>query len=311
VTATFWSRLGFARSAEWKAPGRAHRPVSFRPCVEGFEDRVVPAAPVFNAAKAASMAQADAALPNLNITGVQLTSFQIVNNVLKAAGTVTGTLAGLPFTTTITDFALSLIPGSPTTPGAQVSVLHLQLAPIHLTLLGLHVDTSQICLNITATQGGGLLGDLLGSLAGGSGGLGLPTIPTAGQTLALQNGLTDVLNGTLNSTPAARARDSSVCTGRCDVLHLNLGPLNLSLLGLNVSLDDCSNGPVQVCLSATRREGLLGRLLCSLSGPRALRVDLADLTQLVSSATNLLSDGALSGRDAGALASRLAHLAAR
>jgi hypothetical protein len=46
------------------------------------------------------------------------------------------------------------------------SILHLMLGPIHLDLLGLVVDTSQICLSITAVQGpNNLLGNLLCSLS--------------------------------------------------------------------------------------------------------------------------------------------------
>jgi hypothetical protein len=47
------------------------------------------------------------------------------------------------------------------------SVLNLCLSPISVNLLGLHVDTSDICLVVTAIQGGRLLGDLLCELAGG------------------------------------------------------------------------------------------------------------------------------------------------
>jgi hypothetical protein len=49
-------------------------------------------------------------------------------------------------------------------------------------------------------------------------------------------------------------------------LDLAVGPVDLTLLGLNVHLDDCDNGPVQVCLSASAGEGLLGDLLCGLAG---------------------------------------------
>ena len=45
------------------------------------------------------------------------------------------------------------------------SSLNLALGPINLSLLGLNVDTSPICLDITAQQGGGLLGDLLCGVA--------------------------------------------------------------------------------------------------------------------------------------------------
>src|SRR3712207_1696643 len=60
-------------------------------------------------------------------------------------GTVTGTIAGLPFTTDIENFVIDLLPNNPGTPAEECSVLHLELAPIDLDLLGLHVDTSAIC----------------------------------------------------------------------------------------------------------------------------------------------------------------------
>jgi len=286
-----------------------YTPPRFRPQLEGFEDRMVPAAPALNVAQAAPLVEA-AAATNIVINSVNLSNFQIVNNVLTATGTVTGTLAGLPFTTQITNFALQLIPDDPATPGVQCSVLDLELAPIHLSVLGLHVDTSPICLEITATQGGGLLGDLLCGLAGGGlGGLGIPVLPTVGQLNDLVGGLVGVLNGILNSSPAGPGGGGdSVCTGQCDVLELAIGPLDLSLLGLNVSLDDCSNGPVQICVSATRSEGLLGSLLCGLSNSQVLGLDFGDITQLGTRITELLADGSLSARDIGQLTALLGRL---
>lgn len=296
----FASRAG--RSAGPKPPV----PIFFRPQLDGFEDRVVPAAPVFDAAQ---VAQAHSVASNIVITGVQLTDFQIVDNVLRASGTVTGTLAGLPFTADITNFALQLIPDDPTTPAVECSVLDLELAPIHLNLLGLHVDTSPICLEVTATQGGGLLGDLLCGLAGGGLlGTGVPTIPLGGQLTDLVGGLVDLLNGALNNSPAGPGGGDSVCTGQCEVLELAIGPVDLSLLGLNVSLDDCADGPVQICVSATRSEGLLGSLLCGLSGAQGINLDFGDITQLGNKAVDLLADGELSQRDIGQLTALLGRL---
>jgi len=245
------------------------------------------------------------------INSVELTDFGVVDNVLTASGTVTGTVAGYPFTTQITDFALQLIPDDPATPGTECSVLHLELAPINLVLLGLHVDTSAICLDITATEGGGLLGDLLCGLAGGGLlGTGLPALPTAGQLTDLLGGLVGVLNGILGGDGGFRPGhgEQSVCTGQCEILELVLGPLDLSLLGLNVSLDDCEGGPVQVCVSATAGEGLLGNLLCSLAGAQIPNLSLADITQLVTRGLALTADGVLSRRDIGDLTSLLGRL---
>jgi hypothetical protein len=51
-----------------------------------------------------------------------------------------------------------------------------------------------------------------------------------------------------------------------NVLNLSLGPVNLNLLGLNVHLDNCANGPVTVDITAQSGPGnLLGNLLGNLS----------------------------------------------
>jgi len=198
-------------------------------------------------------AQTPIVLKSLNLKGV---NYNAATGLLSATGgTVAGTLSGLPFTTDIENFTLQQAPGN----GQRCSILHLELAPIHLSLLGLHVDTSPICLDITAFRNRGLLGELLCGLAGGN--LGLLGSPD------LLAGLSDILNTALGRarTAAPGQSDGSVCTGDCEVLDLVLGPLTLNLLGVQVKLDDCNNGPVEVCVSATASEGLLGQLLCGLA----------------------------------------------
>ncbi len=49
--------------------------------------------------------------------------------------------------------------------------------------------------------------------------------------------------------------------GACPVLHLNLGPLHLDLLGLVVDLNE-----VVLDITANPAGGLLGSLVCALSG---------------------------------------------
>jgi hypothetical protein len=211
----------------------------------------------------------------------------------STGGTVSGFVGGLPFTTEITNFALQLLPDGDSEEGC--SVLDLELGPINLSLLGLHVDTSPICLSITAFEGEGLLGDLLCGLAGGD--LGLLDSPI------LTGGLTEILTSALTQAGPGQGGGGdveSVCTGECEVLELVVGPLDLNLLGVNVHLDDCDDGPVQVCVSATADEGLLGSLLCGLTGPDLL--DLQDISKLVRKATSLLqNDGELSLKDIGKL----------
>jgi hypothetical protein len=62
-------------------------------------------------------------------------------------------------------FAVPLRPMAAPAPGATCPVLDLILGPLNLNLLGLVVDLNQVHLTITATQGGGTLGDLFCGLS--------------------------------------------------------------------------------------------------------------------------------------------------
>jgi hypothetical protein len=76
-------------------------------------------------------------------------------------------------------------------PAAACPVLNLVLGPLHLNLLGLHVDLNQVVLDITAVSGpGNLLGNLLCSVAGL---LNQPALPTQ-QLTALLNIVQQLLN---------------------------------------------------------------------------------------------------------------------
>ena len=242
-------------------------------------------------------------LPN---TGVLIDSidlspggaFEIVDGVLQltegTVATVTGTIGGLPFTTTITDFALQL----EDTPEGVCSILHLELAPIHLALLGVFVDTSPICLDLTAMEGGGLLGDLLCGLAGGAP-ISLPGITPADaqqalfQGGALAAGVQEILNQAL--ARAEQTAEEDICRGDFPILNLAVGPIDLNLLGLMVALDDCDEGPVLVCVSASRGQGLLGDLLVGLLGGGLLgNLDLGQLSDLLGGILDTVGD-ALNG----------------
>jgi hypothetical protein len=201
----------------------------------------------------------------LNFTGVTVQNGQLVAN--GVAGDPT------PFTAPLT------LTASPNVADPTCPILHLMLGPIHLNLLGLHVDTSQICLNITAQSGAGnLLGNLLcdvANLLNGGTPLGniLGGLLSATDLTALENGLTGLLNGALGSLdPLALAGASSgatpaVTVPATNILNLSLGPVNLNLLGLIVKLDNCANGPVTVDITAQPGPGnLLGNLLGGLAG---------------------------------------------
>jgi len=318
--------MSFFGSRDRKAATAHRRPRAFRPglqpALESLESRVVlshAGAPeiavpaiVGDVLKGVSN---NVVINDLQLEGI---NFDAATGLLTATGgTVSGVLAGLPFTTKITDFALQLVPDDPATPGVECSILDLELAPINLNLLGLHVDTSPICLSITAFEGQGLLGDLLCGLAGGDGLL-TNLDGTLGLTDGVLSGLSDGLGQILaqalsQAQPGGGGGDDSVCSGDCEILDLSLGPVDLNLLGVNVHLDDCNDGPVQVCVSATAGEGLLGGLLCGLTDTPTLPIpgldldnlDLKDVTKLVTRATNLLADGELSAKDIDKLSDQL------
>jgi len=171
----------------------------------------------------------------------------------------------------------TLVMDATTEAQTATTILDLHLQPISLNLLGLHVDTSAICLDVTAQQGRGVLGDLLSGL-----GKGLDLNGILGQLNGVASnlntflaGVEQLLDGALSQsmtvkdvlgTPATNVVTTQQASqGSCDILNLSLGPINLNLLGLNVALDNCNNGPVTVDVTAAHNGGLLGNLLCGLA----------------------------------------------
>ena len=97
---------------------------------------------------------------NLSITGFNLVNGVInatgtlTGNVLNSAGNVIGNIGSVPVS-----IPLAAVNGT-------CPILNLTLGPLHLNLLGLHIDLNQVVLNITAQSGPGqLLGNLLCDVA--------------------------------------------------------------------------------------------------------------------------------------------------
>lgn len=244
-TPRFWSSN---RSAPVRDGARSS--LRFRPQVEGFEDRTVPAAPAnLGPALAAPAAVSPASLLPINISNVTL-------DPVTGALNVAGTIGNQAFQTT---GLLTLT--QPTT--GSTPILDLHLNAIHLNVLGLTVDTSDICLNITAQSGPGqLLGNLLTDVAN------LLNSPTGGLLGTVEGELGTLLNNVLGSlgdqANATGTNSAQSTTG--NILHLSLGPVDLNVLGLDVHLDNCNNGPVTVDIGAQSGPGqLLGNLLTSVS----------------------------------------------
>jgi hypothetical protein len=108
-----------------------------------------------------------------------VTRFSNQNGVVTAFGTVSGILTNAAGTATsvLSTFSapVTVGQGASAANGAQAaaisaaacSILHLDLGPLSLNLLGLTVDLSEVVLDIAAEPGAGnLLGNLLCSVAG-------------------------------------------------------------------------------------------------------------------------------------------------
>jgi hypothetical protein len=121
-----------------------------------------------------SAAAAPASQPSVPVSGTAagatlsglftLTSFAVQNGQVVAQGTLSGilTTATGASTSVLTNVAM---PVSVTQ--ATCDILHLDIGPIALDLLGLKVDLSRIVLDITAQTGAGnLLGNLLCAVTG-------------------------------------------------------------------------------------------------------------------------------------------------
>jgi hypothetical protein len=108
------------------------------------------------------------ALGSATITSVNITRLsRTATGDLLASGTVSGTFTNVlnqtsNFTRTFTDIPIEI-----TQQGRRCRILHLDLGPLFLDLLGLEIDLSRIILDITAVSGpGNLLGNLLCALVG-------------------------------------------------------------------------------------------------------------------------------------------------
>jgi hypothetical protein len=227
---------------------------------------------------------------NFNVLPISITSVVVQNGQLIANGLV----GSNPFTAPVT---VASKPGNAFSPSGQsCAILDLQLGPIDLNLLGLRVETSPICLEVTAYEGAGLLGDLLCTVANLlQGGLSLSDVlaqlQAAGQLQRFLDAVASLFDQALDVVTSNNVmnQDNGAIAATCSILSLSLGPVNLTLLGLEVILDDCSDGPVTVDITAIPGGGLLGDLLCSLAdllntrnpSPLAIQTLLWQITRLL------------------------------
>jgi len=267
--------IGRNRNSSTRRRPKAFRP-SLSPSLEGLEQRTVLSA----AAAAAVVAPAIPVSP-VAITGAQVTNIVVQDAThLLATLNLTGTLTNKAGVTT--NFALpsvqvpiALSVPDPSTAG--VPILHLSLEIPDLNLLGLHVrlddcNGGPVTVDLTAVPGDGLLGDLLGGLLGGGGGLNLGNLTGTNLLTTLTNDVRTILNGLLTDlttgsligtpggtmTPGGTQTDT-IPAGDTELVDLHIGEIHANILGLHLDTS-------QICLNlyADPNGGLLGSLLSSL-----------------------------------------------
>ena len=89
--------------------------------------------------------------------------FRVVNDQIVAVGTLTGTIQNS--VGNVIGTVLKTVQLLTTITGASCDILHLELGPLDLNLLGLEVHLNRIVLDIDADPTGGLLGALLCAVA--------------------------------------------------------------------------------------------------------------------------------------------------
>ena len=148
----------------------------------------------------------------------------VVASYASAEGThVTST----PFATNVKSFKAHPKPARRVQSANRIcDVLTLDLAPVHLALLGLIVDLDRVHLTLKADSNGGLLGGLLCGLAGG--GTSLQTAARQPTSAAQTSGLAEGTGFQVQLAPAAASAPQTqalppVPQGVCTVLDLPSG----------------------------------------------------------------------------------------
>jgi hypothetical protein len=114
-----------------------------------------------------------------------LTSFGVQNGQVVARGLLTGLITNAAGTTST---VISTFAAPVAVTQATCEILHLDLAPLFLNLLGLQVNLSEVVLDLSAVQGAGnLLGNLLCAVTG--------LLDSPGMLAGLLNGILNILGG--------------------------------------------------------------------------------------------------------------------
>lgn len=193
------------------------------------------------------------AKPGRLVVDVQVMRFTPAGRSVHAAGLVTAKLTG---NNGIVQTIRQPVALTASTSGG-CKILHLYLQQLSLTLLGLNVNLSKVNLDVTGHKGQGVLGKLFCALANAKVSA-LGRVAAAHALTAAMRKRQHALHFTAFINPAATTSTAAGAT--CPVLNLILGPLDLQLLGLEVTLNQ-----INLNVTATNGAGVLGNLFCQLA----------------------------------------------
>jgi hypothetical protein len=186
------------------------------------------------------------------------------NGRLAARGTAVARLSGPGESTRVIRQRVTAPARVAQASGRRCDLITLTLAPLRLDLLGLRVETSTINLRLRGVRrgaGSGVLGRLLCSIAGSR----VNVRPGAARALNAEmprRGMRTVRATALLKPQAVASQQQA----SCQILFLQLGPLDLNVLGLFVELYGATQSdPVTITITAFRGGGVLGDLFCGLA----------------------------------------------
>jgi hypothetical protein len=197
--------------------------------------------------------------------------FVVRNGRLRARGTAVARLAGAGSSSKTVRQRVNAPVRIAQAGRRTCALITLRLATLRLDLLGLRVETSEINLRISGVRrgdGAGVLGRLLCSLNATRVRLGNASgARSAARTLNAGMPKRGLRGFTATAKLQPQQATTSQAPTACPVLDLQLGPLELNVLGLFVELFGPSRRePVRIAITAFRGGGALGDLFCGLAG---------------------------------------------
>lgn len=204
-------------------------------------------------AMAQSAAEASEKPAKLSVR-TEVRGFKVVGSETKARAVVTARLTEGGGKTTVIKKRISLIAQR----GGSCRILKLTLDELKLNLLGLNAELDKVKLDVTGNPRGGVLGRLFCRLARSN--VRTSERKKAAQSLTARLARRPLRPVGFTATINPQSEPSQAQAGRCPVLDLTVGPLDLDLLGLLVNLNK-----VRLNVFAIPGQGVVGDRFCQLS----------------------------------------------